>query len=885
MYIAKGKTSIEEFIRVFDTHLTETQLMFLKKNPTKLGLTRVLRSVNYRDLNTMLAFFDLGAYSFIQSPNKEKHIADIIAVIKFKEEIKKEFVPKDEKKEEYIPKGKEFNIKEFLELIKNKDNIVNLDKNNEVIQITSEIIFYNDIDITYLDNYKVFTNKLIKNYSILVDADDKYLGYFNLENIEDEYYLLADKNDFNLKNRLNKNYYLYFISVENKQLFRINVNLKVRDLEYTDELLCLDFGTSNSSVGIYLPDEYVPYISSDNLAVLNKTIKLNEINFVKFKKQNEFSIEHIEILPTTVYIKNCQNDKIEYLFGYDAVKKIKEEDYSPKGKIFRSIKNWLSDINAEEYIFDINGNERKVKRKVILKDYLEYIIEIASQQFKCKFKNLHLTTPINLKSHYLRYYKEILSENYNIKNNNDSIDEGFASLYNTIKSNWDNLEPDKTYKAVVIDSGGGTTDLAGCEFKKTDNYHYYKLNIVSSGLNSSSFDFGGDKITERIMQYMKVLYSSFYKGNHGIKIDDFIPPNEDIFGIVDSDGGVDKLYENLIKEYNYCEEIIPTNYNNYKNKSQREFNMVLNNYHFLWELAEEMKKQFYKNNSIQRNKFYDNISNESHNIDLNVILLSKWSLSYYNNNELVKVKEKNFPDIIFTIREINQLIRGDIYNIIKRLLGKMYENDSLRNYKIIKLSGQSCRIDLFRESLKEYIPGRALSYNNKKTIRKEKEYLELKLGCLRGTIDYFNDIDNGLIDPIKLETNAPIPFSVTTKNYRGEELILINHKLEPKEAIGNIITSIGTRNLFITLRDSDNNIVKKFEHKINIKEYKEIDVSELNKIYPINQKLHIDELNNGDSNFIFYVDMENYGFHILNIKKFKNNMYLGENKFYRFDKN
>lgn len=85
-------------------------------------------------------------------------------------------------------------------------------------------------------------------------------------------------------------------------------------------------------------------------------------------------------------------------------------------------------------------------------------------------------------------------------------------------------------------------------------------------------------------------------------------------------------------------------------------------------------------------------------------MFDKWKLSYMNNGNLKIVKEA--PSILLNIYEVTTLIKGDVYNIIRKFLNKLYENDELYDYSLIKLTGQSCKVEIFRDALKEFIPGK-----------------------------------------------------------------------------------------------------------------------------------------------------------------------------------
>ena len=68
-------------------------------------------------------------------------------------------------------------------------------------------------------------------------------------------------------------------------------------------------------------------------------------------------------------------------------------------------------------------------------------------------------------------------------------------------------------------------------------------------------------------------------------------------------------------------------------------------------------------------------------------------------------------------------------------MGKMYEDGVLEDYSLIKLTGQSCKIDLFREALKEFVPGRTIQFGRKgRDLRRESE---LKMTCVDGRGELF----------------------------------------------------------------------------------------------------------------------------------------------------
>lgn len=92
-------------------------------------------------------------------------------------------------------------------------------------------------------------------------------------------------------------------------------------------------------------------------------------------------------------------------------------------------------------------------------------------------------------------------------------------LYNTISEmiQKGNYEDGQEYKALIIDCGGGTTDLCSCSFRIWDRRVAYQIEMDTSYENGDT-DFGGNNLTYRIMQLIKIaivneLYPGFLKKN------------------------------------------------------------------------------------------------------------------------------------------------------------------------------------------------------------------------------------------------------------------------------------------------------------------------------------------------------------------------------------
>lgn len=107
---------------------------------------------------------------------------------------------------------------------------------------------------------------------------------------------------------------------------------------------------------------------------------------------------------------------------------------------------------------------------------------------------------------------------------------------------------------------------------------------------------------------------------------------------------------------------------------------------------------------------------------------------YYNNGKTLEQVSAQLSDIEVTVFEIKRVIYGDIYNLLNNLLGDM-DSTNVKYY----LSGQSCKINLFHDLLKEFIPGKCMRLKNTASSG------DLKMNCIRGSIQYLADKDSGKI--------------------------------------------------------------------------------------------------------------------------------------------
>lgn len=771
---------------------------------------------------------------------------------------------------------------------------------NGGIKIPAKMTIYKGLKLNKLDRYIVETGGLLEESNVLlVNEQLELCGIFNLEkdNYKSNLFYLTAEDELGFKETSNRNYSFIFFRKQdsdyihktyyqehplppvNLQFYKVPIlDLEIKQLETTDTILAIDFGTTNTTAGAYLDHEYVTSPSSHDL--LNNRIQLGSINFVKFFNPTSKEDEWIEIIPTILTVADCKNpDNVKYHVGHEALMDLKRNGYTGLQTKFQSIKRWVNNYGKLEEIIDSNGNTATVPRSQVLREYLLYIIRTAEHQFKCRFKHLHISSPVKLKNQFLDMFKTILPE-YEIETDH-ALDEGMAVLYNTIANLIDNdsFIDGKEYKALVIDCGGGTTDLSSCRFSVEDGHISYKIDIHTTYENGDT-NFGGNNITYRIYQFMKIVFANYYtRGKNNYDIDSLIDiPGKDIYRHVD-EYGLEAVYEKFEKVYKEAEEILPTKFKEYENRTRDEYLRVRNNYYFLWELAEEMKKEFFRRTGVLRSRFYSDANVQKEN-DLNITTVDRWSLTVRENNQYREVYE--YPNIIFNIKEINHLIKADIYNIVKEFLEDFYQSGQLSDYSIIKLTGQSCQIDVFREALKEFVPGRSIEFKQKS--ENMSKVPELKLACLRGAIRYLNARKIGMIEA-NVTNDAPVvPYTVSALTHNREEKLLISNFERLNQMHGSISRPLGVTEVEFFVQGHENNTVLKYTYLNRKENYMPVVYENIASYYqdhiPQNET---DSIDNGEVKFFVFTGESHWGFHVVPVARKDDQLFLGKKEFFAFE--
>ena len=642
----------------------------------------------------------------------------------------------------------------------------------------------------------------------------------------------------------------------------------VLDPVETDAPLTVDFGTSNTAAGIYLDSQAYTALEQ---GIRGGQLEPDAVNYVRYLTPDG---ETVPLAPTVIGVDRIEDGKAFYIMGHDAERMVMDGYLGDGFCVFYDIKRWAGSYNLTEELSDQYGNRTLAERKEIIGAYLRYIIDSAQQRFKCKFRSAYLSYPVKQRTRFTSLYREALPEEIEILGD-DALDEGVSVLYSTIARIIDGREyrDGVWHKALIIDCGGGTTDLTTCRFKITDGRISYSIEIETAYADGDT-DFGGNNLTYRIMQLIKVAIAREISGEGASLLDIAASMDTDIYRMVE-DLGRKKVYEALDAAYAAAETVIPTRFKDYEYRSRDEYYMVRNNLYFLFTLAESVKKEFFANPHILQATIGSELSARSANASQ--VYAPRWKLSARERGSLSL--RKDFPEITLTAAFVKTALHGDIYDIIHRFLERLYESGELESYQIINLTGQSCKIDIFRDSLKEYIPG--------KLMRGQRESpagdYRLKLSCLDGAIRYVRDKRLGYAK-VNLDAKSPsLPYELRAYTHTGAAVSLLK-PLSSAQSGGSVSRSIGGAELRLHLLNTRGEEKHVYTVYFDPESFHPAAYSDI--VYAHGDSIpqsDTDTIENGELRYFVWLDSGAWGFAVVPIYRERDQLYLGLRQDFPFE--
>lgn len=757
---------------------------------------------------------------------------------------------------------------------------------------SSKITAYDGIGIGFNDNYVLpYDSRFVGTNAFIASGNGQLCAILNIVPLgkdRTQMYLTKSEEVFCQESEV-KNYSLYCLSQrDSKLLYEIYHGQRSSLPEYMEAYqiplmdfevrkpvslfmpIAIDFGTANTTVGVYLDNLYFEHVGFHDG---EKGLKENDVNYARFYNTVE-GWEETNLCPSVVGVRSVQNKNPQYVFGYEAIR-LANSSYIDEGFcVFYDIKRWIQDYNKQEEITDREGHRAFVSRKDILKAYFEEILRVVQNQFKCKVTQIHISSPVKHKNQFQRLFQEILP-GYAIEK--DMLDEGVSVLYQTIS---DMIQRNKIiygqeYQALIVDCGGGTTDLSSCRFRVWDNRVAYQIKIETAYENGDT-DFGGNNLTYRIMQLLKIAVVN-QSGKSRLKSVASILEqyDTDVFRYVDQ-YGADSLYRELEDIYKEAENILPTRFRGFENRSRGEYYKVKNNFYFLFQLAETVKKEFYNKIGTLRIALSSEELNES---ATTWIPADKWKLSIQGKEGLEVIKD--FPTVYLNIYEIEILLKADIYEIICQFMERMYEQEALEEYSIIRLTGQSCKIDIFRDVLKEFVPGRVI--HMKKNKGDLSHDFGLKLTCVDGALKYLRDKKYGFAD-VDISADEPaLPYRITAFTHKGEEVVLI-HRLRRNSKSGMISRNMENLTLELYLKDMSGKNRYQYTCQTSLKDFRQVTWEKIYETYGDHiVQADTDDIVGNEVRFFVWSKPEAWSFLVVPIYRRENMLFMGSEQEFFFE--
>jgi hypothetical protein len=224
------------------------------------------------------------------------------------------------------------------------------------------------------------------------------------------------------------------------------------------------------------------------------------------------------------------------------------------------------------------------------------------------------------------------------------------------------------------------------------------------------------------------------------------------------------------------------------------------------------------------------------------------------------------------------LLKPEIYNLLKKFVEPYYiKDETMSGITNIMLSGQTTKIDLFRDVFKEYIAG------HKARAPFEHSYAK-KLKCIRGAVAYHGAKAIGRIRPSIKYESAIVPYYLTVETFTEDrEKTLISQGQLLSNIYSYIDRTCETKLIVFNLRDHDRAILQIFKFNLNVDTYRMTDYHDLLNEHTWLNQGDVDRIDDGEVRLFVYSDDESWGFKWLGISRKEGELYCGQERFVPFE--
>jgi hypothetical protein len=394
-------------------------------------------------------------------------------------------------------------------------------------------------------------------------------------------------------------------------------------------------------------------------------------------------------------------------------------------------------------------------------------------------------------------------------------------------------------------------------------------------------NFGGNSLTYRIFQFLKILLAEKLGG----AAQGALSFDADPYRFVDAYGLV-AYYEAFERRCEDAEAVVPTRFKNWEKQSRENYLHVKTNFYDLFRLAQTLKERFFGGKDVLALSL---LSKEERERDVRrgikrddlsaFFFVPHWTVSAVDREGNLK-KMKAWPSLMITVREIESLLAADIYALMKKFLEKLFFESELRGLDSIKLTGQSCKIGLFRDVLKEFVPGLLLGYGSAEAD-KDNPYA-LKLACLSGALQYLQARKSGTVKVEMKRAQPFLPYLLSAHTHEGREKVLVNC-LDEKRLSGHVSRHFLELALPIHLKDSDGKAQYDFVYHADPNDFKPTSYEDIAAIHPFVVQDETDKIVDGEIKFFVSAKPDEWGFLLLPVARGDEGLLLGREEFFAFE--
>lgn len=200
---------------------------------------------------------------------------------------------------------------------------------------------------------------------------------------------------------------------------------------------------------------------------------------------------------------------------------------------------------------------------------------------------------------------------------------------------------------------------------------------------------------------------------------------------------------------------------------------------------------------------------------------------------------------------------------------------------MIKLTGQSCKMELFRDAIKEFVPGRAIQTSRS---RKDKNTdNSFKMSCVDGAIKYLRDKKLGLTH-ISISAKEPaLPYQISAYTHQGKEVTLIE-RLARGGASGMISRNVENLTLELHLKDAGGKLRYRYLCNSNLADFEEAEYEQIHAKYGdcIRQE-NTDDIEEFEVRFFLWPRPLEWAFSVVPVYRKQQRLYLGKENIFGFE--